>query len=548
MWFSDFFHHLRHRNAKPFSTHGAQAFDDILHTLNDQNIITDDQMNTIQTEMQRGFKSFESIMHQFVDETVLFSHIAHLRNVPFINFSNENWIVLHDLPADIAEQHRVLALTLQNSQEIWLAMADVDDLQAYRQASRFFPTQTLKASVISPSVLMEIIGQNLPQQNAIRPILSDREALHDMNTFVRVILSHAVRQKASDIHLEPHDFFISMRFRLNGTLQNMGGFHRKHWSMMTVGLKILASMDIAHCHTPQDGRFSQMIDGREIDFRLSIHPTVHGENIVLRVLDKKHRLISLESLGYGAQTLQTIESTLTKPDGLTVVTGPTGSGKTTTLYAMLMKLNAQEKNIMTLEDPVEYKIDNIRQTSMDQAQTSFADGIRSILRQGPDVILVGEIRDSETMNMAFRAVMTGHQVFTTLHTQDCVGAFMRLLDLGIKPDVMAQCLRTVIAQRLVRILCSNCKKEDKQHSDGLFFKPCGCASCHFTGYAGRSTIAEILTMDAELTDLISSKIPRLKIMSHLRQKGFISLRENAFNLAVQGEISLSEVEKVKSSF
>ena len=275
---------------------------------------------------------------------------------------------------------------------------------------------------------------------------------------VDALLNDAVKRGASDIHFEPEQGFLRIRYRIDGVLRQIRSLHKNYWAAMVVRLKVMSGMNIAETRAPQDGRISLMLSGHQVDFRVSSQPTTHGENIVLRILDRDKGIVPLEDLGLHAEDLKTLKLMLARPEGIILVTGPTGSGKTTTLYSILNYINTEGINIMTLEDPVEYPMAMIRQTSVNEVvKLDFAYGIRSMMRQDPDVILVGEIRDQETAEMAFRAAMTGHQVYSTLHTNSSIGAMPRLMDLGVLPDIMAGNIIGVIAQRLVRKLCPHCK-------------------------------------------------------------------------------------------
>ena len=307
---------------------------------------------------------------------------------------------------------------------------------------------------------------------------------------VNALLSDAVKRGASDIHFEPEQGFLRFRYRIDGVLRQVRSLHKNYWSALAVRVKVMAGLDIAESRLPQDGRISLSMSGRQVDFRVSTLPTLHGENIVLRILDRQKGIVALDQLGLGEADLAALKGMVERPEGLILVTGPTGSGKTTTLYSILQYLNSESVNIMTLEDPVEYPTSMIRQTSANAgARLGFADGIRSILRQDPDIILVGEIRDEDTAAMAVRAAMTGHQVFTTLHSNSAVGAIPRLLDIGVRPEILAGNIIGAIAQRLVRKLCNECKEpaEMKRPQPAncirdaedqlIVYRPVGCPAC-----------------------------------------------------------------------
>ncbi|MBI4191570.1 MAG: Flp pilus assembly complex ATPase component TadA, partial [Betaproteobacteria bacterium] len=307
---------------------------------------------------------------------------------------------------------------------------------------------------------------------------------------------------------------------------------------------------------PQDGRLSLTLNGRPIDFRVSTHPTVHGENIVLRILDREKSIISLDKMNLVKPALDKLNLMLARPEGILIVTGPTGSGKTTTLYSLLSQINDETVNIMTLEDPVEYPLTLMRQTSLNDAvRMDFANGIRSMMRQDPDIILVGEIRDHDTAEMAFRAAMTGHQVFSTLHTNSALGAFPRLLDIGIQPDIMAGNIIGVIAQRLVRILCTHCKEayapppEERQilgaagENASYIYRPVGCSKCNNKGYKGRTAVMELLVMDSDIDELVARRATAKELRAAALAKNFRPLAEEGMARVLDGTTSLAEVSR-----
>ncbi|HEY0964131.1 MAG TPA: ATPase, T2SS/T4P/T4SS family, partial [Pseudomonadales bacterium] len=288
----------------------------------------------------------------------------------------------------------------------------------------------------------------------------DRGYSHPMVRLINALLADAVQRGASDIHFEPEEAFLRIRYRIDGVLRQIRSLHKSYWPAMVVRLKVISAMDIAESRVPQDGRISLTLVGRQIDFRVASQPTTHGENIVLRILDRRKGIVPMDKLGLSDENFSLLQLLLARPEGIVLVTGPTGSGKTTTLYSILSHMNTEEVNIMTMEDPVEYPMAMIRQSSVNESiAMGFGEGIRSMMRQDPDIILVGEIRDAVTAEMAFRAAMTGHRVFSTLHTNSAIGAMPRLLDIGVLPDLIAGNLIGVISQRLVRNLCKQCKVE-----------------------------------------------------------------------------------------
>jgi type II secretory ATPase GspE/PulE/Tfp pilus assembly ATPase PilB-like protein len=374
---------------------------------------------------------------------------------------------------------------------------------------------------------------------------------------VDALLNDAVKRSASDIHFEPEQGFLRIRYRIDGVLRQIRSLHKNYWAAMVVRLKVMSGMNIAETRAPQDGRISLMLSGHQVDFRVSSQPTTHGENIVLRILDRDKGIVPLEELGLHAEDLKTLKLMLARPEGIILVTGPTGSGKTTTLYSILNYVNTEGINIMTLEDPVEYPMAMIRQTSVNEVvKLDFASGIRSMMRQDPDVILVGEIRDQETAEMAFRAAMTGHQVYSTLHTNSSIGAVPRLTDLGVLPDIMAGNIIGVIAQRLVRKLCAQCKTPytpdpgmrrllDMTADDTRpVYQPVGCTRCDNIGYKGRVAIMELFKLDAEIDELIARRATGREIRSSANAKGFRSLADDAISRVMMGQTSLEEISRV----
>ena len=376
--------------------------------------------------------------------------------------------------------------------------------------------------------------------------------------FINKALVDAIRKGASDIHFEPEQSFLRIRYRIDGILRQIRSLHKSYWPAMAVRLKVMSNMNIAEARAPQDGRIGIKFSGRQIDFRASAQPTTHGENFVLRVLDRQKGIVPLDALGLAETELNLLKLMIARPDGVILVTGPTGSGKTTTLYSILNHINTESVNIMTLEDPVEYPMNMIRQTSVNESvKLGFADGIRSMMRQDPDIILVGEIRDRETAEMAFAAAMTGHQVYSTLHTSSAIGSVSRLLDIGILPDIMAGNIIGIVAQRLVRRLCPHCKEsviadEVERRLLGLvsddaevsICRTVGCERCAHQGYKGRLAIMEILKMTAELDELTARRASSRELKNAARAAGFKALVDDGMRRVREGVTTLEEVARV----
>ena len=418
------------------------------------------------------------------------------------------------LPRDMAERHRILLLGATGD-GIALGMVDPYDIIALDAARRHLPDDILIPVLLTAAdhaaLLDQLYDHRFDLAALLRELQDGNFKPHQLNDMLRhpivrlvnTLLVDAVRAGASDLHIEPEAYTVRIRRRQDGTLRQVATLHRDFWSPLLHRLKIMAGMNIANRLSPQDGRFTLTALGRTVDCRAATLPGIHGENITIRLLDKSRALLDLAALGFDDEQQTQLRDLIKRPEGLIVLTGPTGSGKTTTLYALLSELSDIGRNVMTLEDPVEYQLPLLRQTQVREATgLGFADGVRAILRQAPNVILIGEIRDAETAQMAVRAAMTGHLVFTTLHTRDVFGVVPRLLDFGLMPSLLAGNLSGVVAQCLVRKLC-NCKQPYEQ-DDVTLYKAAGCPCCDHTGYRGRIAIGEILNFDASHDDLFTA--------------------------------------------
>ncbi|MEX2517472.1 MAG: ATPase, T2SS/T4P/T4SS family [Gammaproteobacteria bacterium] len=479
------------------------------------------------------------------------------------------------IPQNVARRLKVLPLTLDDAGERFtVAMPDtfnlviLDQIRAQiGQAIEIVPFLAGQAEI--EAAIDQFYGFELSVDGILHEIETgeiDYQSL-DAETdeysqpvvrLVNALLADAVKRDASDIHFEPEEGFLRFRYRIDGVLKQIRSLHRNYWSAIAVRIKVMAGLDIAETRAPQDGRISLSLSGRQVDFRVSTLPTVHGENIVLRVLDRARGIVSLEDLGLQTETMNTLKLMVARPEGIILVTGPTGSGKTTTLYSLLNYLNTESVNIMTLEDPVEYPTSMIRQTSVNESiRLDFASGIRSMMRQDPDIILVGEVRDEDTANMAFRAAMTGHQVFSTLHTNSAVGAIPRLLDIGILPDILAGNIIGILAQRLVRKLCEHCKEpyEMSELERGLLglkiadksrpiYRARGCDRCGNSGYRGRIALIELLSFDPDLDELVARRGTPREILRMAISKGFKPLAEISAHRVLDGETSIDEISRV----
>ncbi len=397
---------------------------------------------------------------------------------------------------------------------------------------------------------LDRVAESLPEPEDLLESEDDAPIIRLINA----LLTQAIKENASDIHIEPFENRLSVRLRVDGVLHEVLEPPRNMAPLIVSRIKVMARLDIAEKRLPQDGRISLRVAGRAVDVRVSTLPSGNGERVVLRLLDKQAGQLQLQQLNMNEQVLNAYRRGLQTPHGIILVTGPTGSGKTTTLYAMLSVLNDAKRNILTVEDPVEYDLDGIGQTPVNtKVDMTFAKGLRAILRQDPDVVMVGEIRDSETAQIAVQASLTGHLVLSTLHTNSAVGAITRLQDMGVEPFLLSSTLLGVISQRLVRNLCPACKtvtQLDVEQINGFEIDPSdviyqanGCPQCLHTGFRGRTGIYEMIEVDDELTTMIHDGTGQRKIEKYCRTKSH-SLREDGIRKVVQGDTTLDEVLRV----
>ena len=476
------------------------------------------------------------------------------------------------IPKALAKRHLLFPVSLQND-ELLIASANPNDIVAADQINALVaggpqPRWALASGAEILSAIELFYGHELSIDGILRELEtgtldiaslshSSEGYSHPVVRLMDSLLADATLRGASDLHFEPEAQFLRIRYRIDGVLRQIRALHTRYWPAMIVRLKVMAGMNIAETRAPQDGRISLSISGRQVDFRAAVQPTLHGENFVLRILDRQRGVLALDRLGLSERQMALMQLMLSRPEGILLVTGPTGSGKTTTLYSMLAHLNQESVNIMTLEDPVEYPMSCVRQTSLSDAiKMGFADGVRSMMRQDPDIILVGEIRDHDTAEMAFRAAMTGHQVFSTLHTNSALRAIPRLLDLGVAPDVAAGNIIGIVGQRLVRRLCPVCKRsrtasapeaklfELHEMAAVEIFQPVGCAACEFQGFKGRLAIMELLKFDAELDELMTRRASLKTLDEHVRERGFESMAEDGLRRVREGHTSVDEIARV----
>lgn len=454
----------------------------------------------------------------------------------------------HTALATFAEVARLYTSPLQ--------FVEVNDHEFQQHLAHVYQSQT---SIFDAAEIME----DDPDLNDLAGQLPTSEDLLDTQDdapiirLINALFTQAIKQKASDIHIETYEQRVLVRFRLDGVLQEVLEIQRAIAPLVISRVKVMAKLDIAEKRIPQDGRIALRIGGHAIDVRVSTLPSNHGERIVLRILDKQAAQLDLGLLGMADETLNTIHQMIANPHGILLVTGPTGSGKTTSLYAMLTELNQVSRNILTIEDPIEYDLPGIGQTQVNtKVQMTFAKGLRAILRQDPDVVMIGEIRDLETVEIAIQASLTGHLVLSTLHTNSALGAITRLHDMGVESFLLSSSIIGLIAQRLVRKLCTHCKepyaltREERQlmgikprANVSQVAAPKGCEHCHFVGYSGRTGIYELIILDETLRSMIHRQETIQNMEAYLRP--FCpSIREDGFKRVLKGDTSLAEILRV----
>ncbi|MFQ5637025.1 MAG: GspE/PulE family protein [bacterium] len=522
----------------------------------------------------------------FATEKETLQSLAEYLNLPFIELQDYTIDdqVLEIVPKDLIFKHKIFPVfKIENS--LTVAMSNPKDVRVidtlYRETgldiepavclceeienaieSHWGRTENLDSSydeVIKD--LIEIQPANKPSASVEK--LKEQSEEAPVVKLVNIIIKQAILDHASDIHIEPEEDSLQVRVRIDGILHESLSPPKHLQAAIISRIKILADLDIAESRVPQDGRCRISFSGHEVDIRVSTLPTVHGENVVLRILDRSNLTLDLKSLGMERDSLQLLTNMLSSSYGVMLVSGPTGSGKTTTLYSALQTINTPDKNIVTIEDPVEYRIRRIRQTHVNvKAGLTFAQGLRSILRQDPDVIMVGEIRDTETAKIAVESALTGHLVLSTIHTNDAPGGLTRLTEMGVEPFLTASATIGIIAQRLVRKLCENCRQtyEPKPeivsqlslppnlvHKERVFYRSAGCKVCKNTGYRGRAGIYEIMLMNEEIRELTLKNAASEQIKRAAFENGMRSLRGDAIIKAVQGVTSLEEVFRVTNA-
>ena len=543
-----------------------------------QGILTEDQLRIALLEQMKSKLPVGKLLVNlgFVSEATLRDALSEKLGLQSVDLSQ---IIIDSqamklVPRDFALRHHIFPIALDREHGMLIvALSDTNNLVALDQLrARLRGELELEPRLAGDTEISRAIEQYYGHELSIDGILHEIETgevdyqslagageqySQPVVRLIAALLADAVEKNASDIHFEPEQNFLRIRYRIDGVLRQVRSLHKTYWPAMAVRIKVLAKMNIAETRAPQDGRISLSLTGRQVDFRVASQATSHGENVVLRILDRQKGIVPLDGLGLESSQLDLLKRMISRPEGIILVTGPTGSGKTTTLYSILNHINSDTVNIMTMEDPVEYPMTLIRQTSVNEAaKMDFANGIRSLMRQDPDVILVGEIRDEETAEMAFRAAMTGHQVYSTLHTNSAVGAFPRLIDTGVTPEVMAGNMIGIIAQRLIRRLCKHCRQPYtatsaecrllgvKADRPPTVYRSVGCDHCDYQGYRGRLAIMEILKLDVDMDELIARRATARELQLAAIAKGFRTLADDGSRRVLEGTTTLDELMRV----
>ena len=542
----------------------------------DEHLVTPDQLNrALEIHRATGERLGRVLLDMgVVDQEHIARVLSQQIGIEFLHLTGQSLRedVLQLLPATLASQLQAVPIAKENGILI-VAMVDPLDVVAIDDIRRHTGLD-VKVAVITTRDFQYALNQypvldvaeelvrDLPRPQVLDEEISLERLrrMADEQPVVRLVnrlTEEAVRKRASDIHIEPQERHIRLRYRVDGVLLTRGTLPEYVQAQVVSRIKIMANMDIAERRLPQDGSFQTRVDGRAIDVRVSTIPSFYGEKAVLRLLDKSAPIYDLDKLGLSAQNYEVLRRIIQRPQGIFLLTGPTGSGKTTTLYAILNQLNNEKVNVLTVEDPVEYQIAGITQMQVNvRAGVTFASSLRHFLRQDPDIIMVGEVRDQETARIAIQAALTGHLVLSTLHTNDAPGAITRLLDMGIEPYLVASALEGVAAQRLVRVLCPKCREADAAGAEelrarfgtaapaGTYYLGRGCEFCNYTGYRGRVAIFEIAEMNDELRHLVINRVPHHTLKEAAVAAGMTTLLEDGLKKAAAGVTSLAEVWRV----
>jgi len=539
-------------------------------------IITEDQLRSAQQESSKTGLSIEKSLERlgYITEAEIVRLYADAAGVPFIDLADYliDADVIKLIPEIVAKKYNAVPL-FKIGDALTVAMADPQDIIALDEIRARSGVLMIDAMIATPDAIQKTIDQYYGAIGSAKELVAGltpekfekharagkgmAEIVEEAPVIrlVNLLIAQAVKDRASDIHIEPAELNVLIRYRVDGILHEIQQIPKHLQSALVSRIKVMGHMDIAQTRSPQDGRIQLKMEGKNLDLRVSSFPTVNGENVVIRILDKSSVILGLGELGLSDGQRETFEKLIRHPNGIILVTGPTGSGKTTTLSAALSTINSIEKNIITIEDPVEYEIPLIRQTQVNpKAGITFANGLRSILRQDPDIIMVGEIRDRETAEVAIQASLTGHLVLSTLHTNDAASSLTRLIDMGVEPFLISTSVIGILAQRLVRVICPKCKAPyvpSQTVLEGLHVDPSlelyrgtGCMHCKNSGYIGRIGIFELLVVDEAIKNLIVAKMPSHEVRKKAVESGMLTLYEGGIEKIKKGITTAEEVLRV----
>jgi type IV pilus assembly protein PilB len=549
----------------------------------EQGLISEEMFeHVLKTQKASGRKLGEVLLVEgLITEDQMLNALEHQLGIKSIDITN-HYIdpeVARMIPERVCREHTIIATEVINGQLV-VAMSDPLDYFAVDEIKSVVPLPIKIVMAGSKPILTEIdnVFTNVAAERAVEDFVKMYHAGSDKNSsdeyseekevlnapivrFLNSKIEDAVRNGVSDIHIEPGVLGVRIRYRIDGILEENMRINSEIMNSLTSRIKIMANLNIAEKRIPQDGRIPYRVGNKNIDLRVSTLPTMYGEKIVMRVLDKTNFVLSKERLGLNLKEIHVFDRMIEKPFGVILVTGPTGSGKTSTLYCMLASLNDVRKNIITLEDPVEYELDGINQVQLNpKANLTFATGLRSILRQDPDVVMVGEIRDGETAEIAIRAAMTGHLVLTTIHTNDAPSTITRVVDMGIEPFLVSASLNGVIAQRLVKKICGSCRKPHEpdererrilgisEEKDPIIYQGQGCKVCNYSGYKGRVAIFEMMEMDRNIRNLVDKRATVDEIRDEAIKLGMSTLRDSCKSKVLKGETTVEELIRVTFNY
>ncbi|MFH1190838.1 MAG: ATPase, T2SS/T4P/T4SS family [Candidatus Omnitrophota bacterium] len=546
---------------------------EIIDLLLKESLVTSEQVDKAKEEVKRTGIKFEKALEKlgFITEEDITKVKADAAGVPYMNL--EDYVIDISLtkliPESVANKYKAVPL-FKIMDSLTVAMIDPKDIEALDNIRRIAKVSSVDPVLVSSRSISQVLDAYYGEGNSVEEIVKSFENKKSFAQkgslaesaeeapiikLVNILIADAVKDRVSDIHIEPEIEVLRVRFRIDGILHEVHTLPKKFSNAIISRIKILSEIDIAENRRPQDGKIRLKLENKDLDIRVSTFPTVHGENVVMRLLDRSSILLGLKDLGFTNDNLEIFSKMIKQPNGIILVTGPTGSGKTTTLYSALSTISSMEKNIITIEDPVEYELPLIRQTQVNpKAEVTFANGLRSILRQDPDVIMVGEIRDKETAEVAIQASLTGHLVFSTLHTNDAASSLTRLIDMGLEPFLISSSLILIVAQRLVRKICPKCKEEHLMSQAALedlgldrsikFFRGKGCNSCKNSGFSGRIGIFEVLVLNEAICKMVEEKKSADMIKKKAIESGMKSLREDGLDKARAGLTTLEEILRV----